>query len=388
LFLGNAIGRDIEQRGRKPIQLKEDDEESPNFYRWQFSEDYPRFPKGAVATWSSTQHEDCLDALNEGWLSVLDLAPPSSRSPPIEMEEELFEDNGFSERQPRLSKENSPENAQNAIDTSNILSTIRYHDLGKIVLSLAEDAKSSDDILNLQKVYIEVQGLIQKKEIAVQDVGERLKTQMRSLSSIRGEIVNHAHTKILDLEKTVKNERFQYQQLKSDSEELQEELCRASEEICDLKQRLECTLGEVSESRRRAELEDLRTSIQDLREERDAQFHRHLTQLQKARDGVWEDGYRKCEAGTMSKVYPSVIIADIKRQMENLQTRSSVELSESREEVSKLKQQLKDMQARHSAEVAKAKEQGRREDEELSYLLEDHNVKSVRKACSSRTPKE
>lgn len=372
-FLGKAIGRDIVPRSKQPINPKLDNEEPPNLYKWQFSPNYPSFPDMAVTRWTMKAHEACLEALSQGWLSVVALHAEE----PASGENEGTEYNAASQRQSSRNshaqvvdnnsvEEHASDEAHDVIDA--LLDTIRYHDLEGMVISLAEDARVGGDIPSLQEALADVECVIRRRECAIEGVAELLEIQKRSLSSVKDDIVKHAQERASSLEQIVKDKSLQYEKLKANYEELQKELFRTSEEISDLKQKVEHPLDEVAEARRLGEIEDLRTAIQDLRDERDAQFQRHLTQLKRAREDSWQKGYQECEASVTKKIC------------------SSVELTEAKEKITSLNQQLEDVQTRHVLEITKAREQARRENEELSHLLVLHNVKPGSRKVRANSP--
>jgi len=277
----------------------------------------------------------------------------------------------------------APENTQDPNVTSNILDAIRHHEVDELFRSL-EEVEAVDDISRLQESCENVEHLILQREAALQDVSEVLKLQLRGLSDMKADMVNHAKTKIAKLEKTVKDQSTQYQQLQLRYEGLQREFISAGEEIADLKHKLEHSMDEVAEVRRLDELEDLRAAIQDLRKKRDAQEEEHLAQLKRAREESMQKGFRQGEASVTKKSNDTVAIADLKRQLEDMQARHSVEIDKVKGQATSLERQIEDMRAKHLNEVARAREEGRREDEELTQLLDVHNVNyHGRKVCTS-----
>jgi hypothetical protein len=287
---------------------------------------------------------------------------------------------------PQFLAQCASEDTQGRDDTSNILDAIRHHELGELVRSLAEETEAIDDISSLQECFHNVECLILQREAALQEVNELLKTQLRSLSDVKDDIVNQAKTKIVRLEKTIKDQSSQHQQLEMRYEALEKEFICASEEIANLKQKLEHPIDEVAEARRLDELEDLKTAIQDLRKKRDAQEEDHLAQLKRAREESMEKGFRQGEASVTRKSNDAVIVADLKGQLKDIQNRNIVEVRKSREQATYLERLIEDIHAKHLIEVARAREEGRREDEELSQLLEGHNVNyHGRKVCSSNS---
>lgn len=279
--------------------------------------------------------------------------------------------------------ERASENAQDPVVTSNILDAIRHHEIGQLFRSL-EEAEAADDISSLQESCENVEHLILQREAALQDVSEALKMQLRGLSDLKADLVNHAKIKIARLEKTIKDQNSQHQQLQMRYEGLQREFISAGEEIVDLKHKLEHSKDEVAEARRLDELVDLRAAIQDLRKKRDAQEEEHLAQLKRAREESMQKGFRQGEASVTRKSNDAIAVADLKRQLKDIQARHMLEIGKAREQVTNLGRQIEDMQAKHLIEVARARDEGRREDEELTQLLDVHNVNyHGRKVCTS-----
>lgn len=396
--LGKAIGREIVQRTRKPIDPRLDDVEPPNLYKWQFSSNYPRFPVRGATRWSGADQNACLKALDNNWLSVTALPAPAHESVSAEREQVGFDDLHLphprespstrsvddipSEEPPRFSAGCASDNAQGCNVTSNILDAIRHHEVDELFRTI-DEGETGDDISSLQESCENVENLILQREAALQDVSEVVKMQLRGLSGMKDDIVNHTKAKIARLEKTVKDQSLQYQQLQMRYEGLQREFISAGEEMADLKHKLEHSMDEVVEARRLDEVEDLRAAIQDLRKKRDVQEEEHLAQLKRAREESMQKGFRQGEASVTRKSNDAVTVADLKRQLKDTQTRHMVEIDKAREQATNLERQMEDMREKHLIEVARAREEGRREDEELTQLLDVHNVNyHGRKVCT------
>lgn len=401
-MLGKAIGREIVQRHRNPIDPRQDDKEPPNLYKWRFSSDYPHFPDGGVTRWSVRDHEACLKALDHGWLSVVALPAPAHESVSPEREQTGSNtsilprpketpstrsvDDTPSQGSPRFLTGRASGNAQSPDFTLNIIEAIGHHGIDELMHSLAKETEVDDGLSSLQASLDDVSLMILKREAALQNVSELLKTQLRSLSDVRDVMFSQAERKIMRLKKTIEDQSSQYQQLDMRYGALQKEFISASEEIADLKHKLEHSVDEVAEARRLDEMEDLRMAIQDLRKKRVAQEEEHLAQLKRAREESMQKGFRQGEASVTRKSNDVVIVADLKKQLKDIQAQNIVEVGKAKEQAINLERQIEDIQAKHLIEVARAREEGRREDEELTQLLDVHNVNyHGRKVCTSHS---
>jgi hypothetical protein len=340
-----------------------------------------------------------MKALDNGWLSVTAVPAPGCGSVSAEREQNEFDNSHLprprespstrsvddipNEGSPRCLAEHASGNAQDPTVTANILDAIRHYEVDELFRSL-EEAEAAEDISSLQESCENVERLILQREAALHDVGEVLKMQLISLSDMKADMANHAKTKIARLEKSVRDQNSQYQQLQMRYEGLQREFISAGEEMADLKHKLEHSTDEVAEARRLDELEDLKAAIQDLRKKRDAQEEEHLAQLKRAREESMQKGFRQGEASVTRKSNDAVAVADLKRQLEDMQGRHMIEIHKAKEQATNLERQIEDMRAKHLIEVARAREEGRREDEELTQLLDGHNVNyHGRKVCTS-----
>ena len=127
-------------------------------------------------------------------------------------------------------------------------------------------------------------------------------------------------------------------------------------------------------------------AIQDLRKKRVAQEEEHLAQLKRAREESMQKGFRQGEASVTRKSNDVVIVADLKKQLKDIQAQNIVEVGKAKEQAINLERQIEDIQAKHLIEVASAREEGRWEDEELTQLLDIHNVNyHGRKVCTSHS---
>lgn len=72
-----TIGHPIVARTPKSIDPRHNDPLPPNSYRWKFSREYPRFPKtkGGISRWPADDMRRCQNALDKGYLAVINLDP-------------------------------------------------------------------------------------------------------------------------------------------------------------------------------------------------------------------------------------------------------------------------------------------------------------------------
>lgn len=76
-----ATGRALVPRSTKAFDPRHSDLHPPNSYEWVFSEQYPHFPgtKGGISRWPAEYMRQCHEALDNGWLVVVDVAQNQAR---------------------------------------------------------------------------------------------------------------------------------------------------------------------------------------------------------------------------------------------------------------------------------------------------------------------
>jgi hypothetical protein len=57
------------------------DPDSPNYYEWRFSPEYPAFPPRSISNWALTQIKECYNAIESGALYIVDTKNRTQRTP-------------------------------------------------------------------------------------------------------------------------------------------------------------------------------------------------------------------------------------------------------------------------------------------------------------------
>lgn len=119
-----TIGHPILARTPKAIDPRHDDPLPPNSYKWHFTRKYPRFPKtkGGISRWPAEDMRRCQNALDNGYLVVINLGPSltgaeEGSTPPSRRQEEYNDDSTSSRDPQEESDEEGEEPVREPVDS-------------------------------------------------------------------------------------------------------------------------------------------------------------------------------------------------------------------------------------------------------------------------------